>query len=218
MRVLVIDDHSLFRDGIVSLLTAAGYQVVGEGGTGEQAIALTAELRPDVVLMDINMPELDGISALRHIKERYPRTKVVMLTVSDDDAHLFAWNSARIGEPRRYKRLFLKKNAQEQWSEVPDARHSLRMLHRVLYESRDRDPVRIDAAALKLRNECLAGYRYLVKTVVPVHDEGPLRPEIAQGLREDEAYALLRKTSMNKRAPMKDIAEAIILSSEIRNA
>jgi DNA-binding NarL/FixJ family response regulator len=89
MRVLVADDHSLFRDGIVSLLEAAGFDVVGQVGDGQAAAEATLRLRPDLVLMDITMPKMGGLEALRLIKEKLPETKVVMLTVSDNDDDLF---------------------------------------------------------------------------------------------------------------------------------
>ena len=88
MRILVADDHSLFRDGIVSLLEAAGYEVIGQVGTGQEAVSATLQLRPDLVLLDISMPELDGLEALRNIREKSPGTQVVILTVSDDDSDL----------------------------------------------------------------------------------------------------------------------------------
>lgn len=87
-RVLVADDHSLFRDGIVSLLQAAGFDVVGQAGDGEAAISAVVELHPDLVLLDIDMPGMSGLTALQHIKDKAPDTKVVMLTVSDSDKDL----------------------------------------------------------------------------------------------------------------------------------
>ncbi|MGA9533328.1 MAG: response regulator transcription factor [Anaerolineales bacterium] len=90
MDVLIVDDHSLFRDGIVSLLEAAGHNVVGQIGNGEQAIELAANSSPDLILMDIQMPNMSGIEAMRRIKQDGSGTKVVMLTVSEDDDDLFA--------------------------------------------------------------------------------------------------------------------------------
>jgi len=89
MRVLVADDHSLFRDGIISLLEAGGFDVVGQVGDGHAAVEATLRLRPDVVLMDIDMPQMDGLRALDLIKQKLPDTQVVILTVSEDDANLF---------------------------------------------------------------------------------------------------------------------------------
>lgn len=89
MRVLVADDHSLFRDGIISLLEAAGFEVVGQVGDGQSAIEATLRLHPDLVLLDITMPQVDGLEALHQIKAKLPETQVVMLTVSDDDTDLF---------------------------------------------------------------------------------------------------------------------------------
>jgi DNA-binding NarL/FixJ family response regulator len=85
MRVLVADDHSLFRDGIVSLLEAAGHEVIGQVGDGRAAVKAALELKPDLVLLDITMPVMDGPQALRKIKAELPETRVVMLTVSDED-------------------------------------------------------------------------------------------------------------------------------------
>ncbi len=88
MRVLVADDHSLFRDGIVSLLQAAGFEVVGQVSNGLEALQAVEQHRPDLVLLDIGMPEMGGLQALRRIKAAHPSTKVVMLTVSDEDEDL----------------------------------------------------------------------------------------------------------------------------------
>jgi DNA-binding NarL/FixJ family response regulator len=85
VRVLVADDHSLFRDGLVSLLEAAGHQVVGQVGDGQAAVEAARRLDPELILLDVSMPNLDGLAALRQIKAERPHAKVVMLTVSDDD-------------------------------------------------------------------------------------------------------------------------------------
>jgi DNA-binding NarL/FixJ family response regulator len=88
-RVLLADDHPLFRDGVASLLATRQYTVVGQAGTGLEAVRLAAELRPDLILMDIRMPGLNGLAATRLIKARQPEVRIVILTVSEDDADLF---------------------------------------------------------------------------------------------------------------------------------
>jgi DNA-binding NarL/FixJ family response regulator len=89
MRVLIADDHALFRDGLRSLLEARGVDVIGEARTGREAVDQTRRLQPEVVLMDLHMPELDGLAATRLISAQQPAVHVVILTASEDDAHLF---------------------------------------------------------------------------------------------------------------------------------
>lgn len=89
LRVLLADDHALFRDGIASLLTAWGMEVVGEANNGVNAVQKAGELQPDLILMDIHMPELSGLEATREIKAKWPEIKIVILTVSEEDEHLF---------------------------------------------------------------------------------------------------------------------------------
>lgn len=88
-RVVIVDDHSLFRDGIASLLRARGYEVVGEASDGAEAVDRVRELKPDLVFMDIRMPSMGGLEATRLIKAEMPEVKVVILTVSDDEDDLF---------------------------------------------------------------------------------------------------------------------------------
>jgi len=88
-RVLIADDHALFRDGIASLLEAWGMKVVGQARNGLEALEKARVLKPDILLMDINMPKLDGLEATRIIKTELPDVKVVIVTVSDDDDSLF---------------------------------------------------------------------------------------------------------------------------------
>lgn len=89
MRILLADDHALFRDGLASLLAAWGHEVVGMASTADEAVALAARTRPHLVLMDIRMPG-SGIAATQAIKAARPETAIVMLTVSEDEEDLFA--------------------------------------------------------------------------------------------------------------------------------
>ena len=89
MRILIVDDHALFRDSLRSLLTARDLEVVGEAGDGEEAIRLAWELKPDIVLMDLMMPEMDGLEATKRLAAELPEVKVIVLTAADDDAKLF---------------------------------------------------------------------------------------------------------------------------------
>ena len=89
MRVLIADDHALFRDGLRSLLEARGVEVVDEACNGREAVKLARAHRPDVVLMDLAMPELDGLAATRLISAALPEVRVVVLTGSENDAYLF---------------------------------------------------------------------------------------------------------------------------------
>ena len=89
MRTLLVDDYALFRDGVASLLLAWGHEVVGQASDGSQAIDLVDSTAPDVVLMDVRMPNVSGIEATAEIKARHPEVAIVMLTVSEEEADLF---------------------------------------------------------------------------------------------------------------------------------
>ncbi len=90
VRVLIADDQALFRRGLCVVLgTEGGIGVVAEAENGEQAVEKARELRPDVVLMDIHMPDTDGIVATRAIRAAHPHTSVIMLTMYGEDASAF---------------------------------------------------------------------------------------------------------------------------------
>jgi DNA-binding NarL/FixJ family response regulator len=89
MNILIADDHTLFRDSLRSLVEAHGLTVVGEAKNGREAVELARRLKPDIVLMDLSMPEMDGLAATRLISAELPEVKVVILTASDEDAKLF---------------------------------------------------------------------------------------------------------------------------------
>jgi DNA-binding NarL/FixJ family response regulator len=83
--VLIVDDHDLFRTGLRNLLEEQGVQIVGEAATGAEAVRIVREIAPDVVVMDLNMPGMGGVDATRHIVGVAPLTRVVMLTISDQE-------------------------------------------------------------------------------------------------------------------------------------
>ncbi len=108
MRLIIADDHALFRDSLENLLTSNGHEVVGVASNGRQAYDLTRRYRPDVVLMDLGMPELDGLSATKLISAdaQLDAVKVVVLTASTDDTDLFeAIRSGAEGLPGQGPRL-----------------------------------------------------------------------------------------------------------------
>jgi DNA-binding NarL/FixJ family response regulator len=117
IRLLIVDNHTLFRQGLVSLLQSEpGLQVIGEAGGGEEALKLAQEVQPDVVLMDVKMPGMDGVEATRRLLEVMPHARVLMLTVSEEEENLFAAIQAGA-------RGYILKNA--------DADELLQAIHRV---------------------------------------------------------------------------------------
>jgi DNA-binding NarL/FixJ family response regulator len=97
IRVLIADDHKLFRQGLISLMRTREdlVEVVGEAETGTDVVRLAERLQPDVILMDIYMPQADGLQAAREIRGRFPKIAVVMLTSSESDNHLY--EAVRLG-------------------------------------------------------------------------------------------------------------------------
>lgn len=96
IRIMIVDDHPLFRQGLRDVLeTEQHIDVVGEAADGEQAISVADQLRPDVILMDINLPTMNGLQVTREIKSRRPRTNFVMITGYDDAEQVF--HALRVG-------------------------------------------------------------------------------------------------------------------------
>ena len=91
IRVLITDDHVFYREGVRALLSSVHeIEVVGEANNGDEAIAQTSELKPDVILMDLKMPGMNGIDATRCIHETHPKVGVLVITMFDDDDSVFA--------------------------------------------------------------------------------------------------------------------------------
>jgi DNA-binding NarL/FixJ family response regulator len=91
LKILIADDHPLLRDGLVQLLMKEpDFEVVGQAADGEEAVRLASEKVPDVVVMDIEMPRLDGLEATRQVRAAHPETSVLVLTVHDDEEYISA--------------------------------------------------------------------------------------------------------------------------------
>ncbi len=89
IKILIVDDHPVVRDGLNAVLeTQPDFEVVGEAGDGQEAVAQVGKLRPDVVLLDLDMPVLDGLGALQQIMRQWPGTKVIIFTVFDTDERI----------------------------------------------------------------------------------------------------------------------------------
>jgi NarL family two-component system response regulator YdfI len=89
IRVLIVDDHLVVREGLHTILEVSGdIEPVGEAANGAEAVRLVGELSPDVVLMDLRMPGMDGIEAIQQIKARHPAVEIVILTTYDDDEYI----------------------------------------------------------------------------------------------------------------------------------
>ena len=85
VRVLLVDDHDLFRTGLRTLLEEQGVAIVGEAGTGSEALGIVRDATPEVVIMDLHMPGMGGVDAIRHISRDTPLTRVIVLTISDQE-------------------------------------------------------------------------------------------------------------------------------------
>ncbi|HEY7356314.1 MAG TPA: response regulator transcription factor [Ktedonobacterales bacterium] len=105
IRILVADDHPIVRDGLIAILTTQpDFEVVGEAATGPQTVEQVTALRPDVVLLDLEMPEIDGVEALRQMRQLRPDTRVIVFTAFDTDERI-------LGAVRAGARGYLLKGA-----------------------------------------------------------------------------------------------------------
>ena len=90
IKIMIVDDHTVVRDGLVSMLGREdNFAVVGEASNGREAVDRARDLRPDIVLMDLRMPEMDGVEAMRQIGAEHPDVKFIVLTTFDTDEYIF---------------------------------------------------------------------------------------------------------------------------------
>lgn len=199
MKVLLVDDHPLFLEGLQNLLTARGIQVVGTARDGLEALAKARALRPDVVLMDIQMPNCDGLAATRLIKTEMPDTKIVMLTVSVDDKDLFE---------------AIKSGASGYLLKSLDAERFFELLSGV---AEGEAPISRDLAARILEEFACQAQRAEVTTEVK-QDTNSLTPRqtevlqlVAQGLTNKEIASRLFITERTAKYHMREILEKLHL-------
>ncbi|MFI2240241.1 response regulator transcription factor [Streptomyces chrestomyceticus] len=205
-RVVVADDQTVVREGIVMLLgLLPGIEVVGSAGDGEEAVRLTAELAPDVVLMDLRMPRCDGVEATRRIRTEHPGTEVVVLTTYADDDHLFPALEAGA-------RGYLTKDADgdEIVRAVEDvlsgaAGLSPKVQRRLL--ERFAEPVRTAAPAVPA--EPPDGLTARETEVLRLVAEGLSNPEIARSLHVSNATVKTHINNLFAKAGLRDRAQAI---------
>ncbi|TEU18591.1 MAG: response regulator [Anaerolineales bacterium] len=188
-RVMIADDESIIRMDLREMLTNLGYLVVGEAGDGRSAVNLARELKPDVAILDIKMPGMDGIEASRILTEEKIAPVVLLTAYSQRDLVERAKEAGVVG----YITKPMRESDLTPAIEVAMARFSeFRALEKEVGDLKQ---------ALETRK--------LVDRA-----KGILMD--AQGLSEAEAFRKIQKMSMNKRKPMKDVAEAIILAHQTR--
>ena len=187
-RVLVIDDHEPSRKILIDTLSQGGYQIAGEGATGNTAVALTTTTLPDVVLMAVGLPDVDGIQAARNIMRTKPVPIVLITSHYDATTVERATKSGAMG--------YLIKPVRDR-EVTPTIELAI---------SRFQDFVSLQQENETLK-ENLEGRKVIERA------KGMLMEQKA--LTEEQAYSLIKKASMNMRKPMVDVAEAIILAGRL---
>ena len=189
IRVIIADDESVIRADLREMLTNLGYLVVGEVGDGQSAVNVARELKPDVVIMDIKMPDLDGIEAAKILTQEKVAPVLLLTAYSQRDLIDRAKEAGVVG--------YLVKPFREQ-EIVPAIEIAL---------ERFKEFRELEKEVGNLR-ETLETRKIVDRAKGLLMDQ--------QGLSEAEAFRKIQKMSMNTRKPMKEIAEAIILAQEAK--
>ncbi len=189
-RVVIADDESVIRADLREMLTSLGYLVIGEVGDGQSAVNLARELKPDVVIMDIKMPNMDGIEAAKILTQEKVAPVLLLTAYSQRDLVDRAKEAGVVG--------YLVKPFREQ--EIAPA------VDIALARFQEFRELEKEVGDLK---ETLETRKVVDRAKGLLMDQ--------QGLTEQEAFRKIQKMSMNTRKPMKEIAEAIILAAEAKS-
>ncbi len=200
IRVLIVDDSAFAREGIRLILEEdPDFEVVAEAGSGEEAVALTEQWMPDLILMDIRMPGMDGLEATKKIKGLFPYVKVVMVTVSDDIVHLF--DALKKGA----QGYLLKNLKPESWHEylkavaVDEAPMTRELAFRILNEFSPVDNEAEAAGTLTNREREILGH-------------------VAKGLSNKEISAVLAISEHTVKNHLKNILQKLHLENRVQLA
>jgi response regulator NasT len=190
-RVVIAEDEAIIRLDLKEILTSAGYEVVGESGRGDEAVALVAEHRPDLAILDIKMPGMDGLRAAREITSRYQVAVMLLTAFSQRDLI----EEARDAGVAAY--LVKPFQARELLPAVAGVLSRARQEWALLAEESD-DPDDPDAAA----EDKIATRRVVDEAKAALMDRNDLP--------EEEAFAFIQQTAMQNRARMRDVAQQIV--------
>ncbi len=187
-RLLIADDQSFSRDALKNALIEKGFDIAGEAATGKEAIKLNKKLKPDLIFMDVKMPELNGIEASHEINSHNP-VPIILLTVKDDRSTIERAKSA--GVMVYLVKPFNKKEL------VPNIEIAIKRFHEF-------KKVKNENAGLKAKLNA----RKLIEKAKGILME-------KHNINEQEAFRKMQKAAMDKHTPMKEIAESIIMTAEL---
>jgi DNA-binding NarL/FixJ family response regulator len=208
IRLLLVDDQNIVRKGLKVLLEAqAGFQVVGEAGNGREAIAQVESLQPDVVLMDVRMPEMDGVAATQIIFKQFPKTRVLVLSTFDDDDYVVR---AMQGGAKGY---LLKDSQVEELAQAIRAVHSgFTQLGPGLFDKAVAPPLPPPSVPVILPPK-LAELTRREREVLCLITDGATNREIAELLYISERTVKNHVTSILSRLNQRDRVQAALFAS-----